>query len=50
MTHIAIFVSDNNNRYEFRVDGTTIYIYANCYDIAIQRLDTMYEHDIEIKD
>lgn len=50
MKHIAIFIEDNNNRYQFRIDGISVFIYANCYNTAVQRLKDQYENDIEIKD
>jgi hypothetical protein len=49
MTQIAIYIDDNNNMYRFRVDGATVFVYAECYLSAIHKLESLYG-SITIKD
>jgi hypothetical protein len=46
--HHAIFIDEKNNVYHFRVDGNSVYIYANCYQTAEDRLKEAYGQDITI--
>jgi hypothetical protein len=50
MKHQAIFIDDKNNQYEFRVDGNTVILYAECYSSAVKKLKDIYGKNIEILD
>lgn len=46
MAHEAIYIDESNNRWKFRIDGRTIFIYAECYVSAIKKLESIYGHII----
>ena len=48
MASEVIYIDESNNRWQFRVDGGTVFIYAECYASAINKLKAMYG-DIIIK-
>lgn len=42
MASEVIYINDTGNRWEFRVDGATVFIYADCYKTAITKLKSIY--------
>lgn len=49
MQHHAILVDEHNNTYHFRVDGRSVYIYAECYESAVKKLKSLYGEDMTIE-
>lgn len=46
---IATHIDDNGVRYEFRVDGRTVFVYADCLASARKKLEDIFNCKIEIE-
>lgn len=42
MANEVIYIDESNNRWQFRIDGRTVFIYAECYVSAINKLKATY--------
>ena len=42
MASEAIYIDESNNRWQFRIDGRTVFIYAECYESALKKLKEVY--------
>lgn len=46
----ALLINDTNNRYEFRIDSNTTFVYGDCLETAKTKLEKIFGTKIEIKD